>query len=39
MNPIQTASAGRPRSAAICIGTLCRCTFTVLTAHGSAVLG
>ena len=32
MNQSQMASAGRPRSAAICIGTLCRCGFTFSTA-------
>src|SRR5262249_371377 len=31
-NQIQIASAGRPRSAAIWIGTLCRCGFTFSTA-------
>ena len=39
MNQSQMASAGRPRSAAICSGTLCRCGLTSLTASGTAVLG
>ena len=38
MNHSQTASAGRPRSAAIWMGTLCRWGFTGLTASGTAVL-
>ena len=38
-NHSQAPSAGRPRSAAICIGTLCRCGLTRSTASGVAVTG
>ena len=39
MNQSQIASAGSPRSAAICSGTLCRCGFSWLTASAVAVDG
>ena len=38
-NHSQTASAGSPRSAAICTGTLWRCGLTCSTASATAVLG
>src|SRR5690242_17162505 len=34
-NQIQAASASNPRSAAICIGTLCRCGLVGFTASGT----
>ena len=37
-NHSQTASAGRPRSAAICSGTLCRCGLIVLDGVRPAIL-